>query len=78
MKSLKIFMILVAIVSLGCVGPGLKLGPYTLTPMATVETIGVEVTKTDSGDLVGTFGPTFQAVVDQFTGVVETIIGGSD
>lgn len=78
MKSVKVLILLVAIVSLGCVGPGLKLGPYTLTPMATVETIGVEITKTDSGDVVGTFGPTFQTVVDQLMGLADRVMGGSD
>jgi len=78
MKSVKVFILLVAIVSLGCVGPGIKLGKWTLTPMATVETIGVELTETDSGDLVGTIGASLQTIVDQFSGLADKIIGGGE
>lgn len=72
----KKLLLVVAIVSFGCVGPGIKVGKWTLTPMATVETIGVALTETDSGNLVGSIGPTFDALLENLKARAESLMGG--
>ena len=78
MRGVKVLILLVAIVSLGCVGPGIKLGPYMLTPMANAETIGLEVTESDSGDLVGSLGVSLQTLIDHGSELVDKVLGGGE